>query len=399
MLKTLWVGTCALLALPLVSPARADDSSPYQVNLLYTGEAWDNAAGGLKRGGIYMQNVDAALYVDTDRAFGWTGGRFQFEAFYETSASLALQKVGAIDVQSSIDTTGPEMLRIYQVFYDQTLGNTDVRFGIYDLETEFSNTKPELLFLSKNFTWNTAYDMSGTMTENGTLGPGNYPYTPLALRVRQNFGNGWSVQAALADGAADNPRNESNNAVVISPAYGALGIAEVDFAPGSTTKLMAGAWGLTSRLPAYGSQPNLTTRGEEGGYAGGAMRLYSAGGRRGLDGFFTLGYGSPETTSTTYSANAGLTYTGLLDARPRDKAGIAVAVNGVSPDYRRAMIAAGSNAYATETNIELTWRATITSWLTVQPDAQYIIHPGYAPGLKNDFVVGLHFEIGHLFEL
>jgi len=35
----------------------------------------------------------------------------------------------------------------------------------------------------------------------------------------------------------------------------------------------------------------------------------------------------------------------------------------------------------------------------VQPDIQYVIHPNLDPSLKNDFVFGVHFEIGHWFEL
>jgi hypothetical protein len=34
----------------------------------------------------------------------------------------------------------------------------------------------------------------------------------------------------------------------------------------------------------------------------------------------------------------------------------------------------------------------------VQPDVQYIAHAGYSTTLKNPVVLGLHFEIGHVFE-
>jgi hypothetical protein len=42
-----------------------------------------------------------------------------------------------------------------------------VRVGIYGLETDVSVTKPMSLFLSKDLTWNTALDPSGTMPQNG----------------------------------------------------------------------------------------------------------------------------------------------------------------------------------------------------------------------------------------
>ncbi len=52
-----------------------------------------------------------------------------------------------------------------------------------------------------------------------------------------------------------------------------------------------------------------------------------------------------------------------------------------------------------ETNFELTYRARITSWLTVQPDIQYWIHPNMDPTLKNDLLFMIHFEISHVFGL
>ena len=67
--------------------------------------------------------------------------------------------------------------------------------------------------------------------------------------------------------------------------------------------------------------------------------------------------------------------------------------------YRKLQLALGNGFVNDETSIELTYRAPINSWLTVQPDLQYIIHPGYDPAYKNDLVIGVHFEIGHLFDL
>jgi hypothetical protein len=32
---------------------------------VYTGEPWDEAAGGLKRGALHLQNADGQLRVDT----------------------------------------------------------------------------------------------------------------------------------------------------------------------------------------------------------------------------------------------------------------------------------------------------------------------------------------------
>ena len=46
-----------------------------------------------------------------------------------------------------------------------------------------------------------------------------------------------------------------------------------------------------------------------------------------------------------------------------------------------------------EINIELSYRAEINEWCSIQPDVQYIINPGFNPTLKNAVVFGTRLEI------
>jgi carbohydrate-selective porin OprB len=122
---------------PAPAPTPTPTSGAYSLNVLYTGEVWDNTYGGLRQGTSYMNNIDGAFSVDTGKAFGWTGGTFFAEAFYANGISTENGWVGAVNVQSPIDTGADvPMYRIYQLYYDQDFGKTDVRFGIYDLSTE-----------------------------------------------------------------------------------------------------------------------------------------------------------------------------------------------------------------------------------------------------------------------
>jgi porin len=389
---------------PTPAPTPAPPSTnAYLLNLLFTGEAWDNTQGGLRTGAAFMWNMDGQLQVDTGKAFGWTGGTFEAEVFGANATSFGNSYIGAVDQQSPIDTAANmAMFHVYQLFYDQNFGATDVRFGIYDLETEFANSKPMALFLSKNLTWATAFDQSGTMPLNGTIGPGNYPYTPLALRVRESFNKDFSVQVAIANGAADNPNNLANTAVMFSPAYGAMFVGEGDYTPDKHTKLFVGAWDLTALLPEFGqynadgSQKMIWN--QAGAYVGGAARIYSQDPKRGLDAFATYGASTPQSTNVVQSLNAGLVYTGLLDIRPGDKAGISFNINDAASGWRQYMANQGMQSVASEESFEITYRAKINEYLTIQPDIQYIVNPGYNTNLKNPLALGFHFEIGHVFE-
>ena len=394
------MSTCAIIA-GFTSQALADSTpSAYQLQTTYTGEEWGNN-GGLKSQSTYMQNFDARLFINTDMAFGWKGGAFVLEGFEAGKTSVTSRLTGAIYDASPIDTYGTQMTRLYQAYYKQQLGNTNILAGVYDLETEFAVLKPTQLFLDKGYMWAKTFDASGP-----TAGPATYPDTALAVRFREKIGNEWTVLAAVSDGVADSPTNPSANDLYFNKKYGALLIGEVNYVPLSSprTKILAGYWGYTGKfddLATTQSDGSVARQkyGSAGGYIGGATRLYDQGNGRGLDGFANFGWADKSVQDVQYSLSLGVTYTGLLNIRPEDKLGLAVGTAIVGDDYKNSQTVQGLGVKNYEDNFELTYRAKINDWLTVQPDVQYWINPGVDPTLKNDLLVGIHFEVSHLFNL
>jgi porin len=419
---TTWGFSCPVLAADLPVPAAlpvlvdpsvpvglrplsqvlATDSvpSPFQLRLQYTGEAWANN-GGLQTGNTYLQNGFASLKIDTEKAFGWTGGRFVAEGFYNYGNSLNENFVGSVQDPSALDVGNRNLLRLYQVYYDQQFGNTDIRFGVMDLETEFGVTRPMDSFFSGAFAWTSTLDASG---QQGLNGPSTYPDTALGVRIRQIINDDWSVQAAVVNGMADRGvASPQSNSIDFNSRFGALAIAEVDYVPIARTKLMVGYWtytGLQDTQNEYSDSGALRqVRGSQGAYIGGTTRLYTIKDARGLDAFFNFGIADPKVNEVDRSMNVGLAFTGLFDARPRDKIGFGIGVVRAGEPFQQAQLAEGNTPYAYETSFELTYRAVLSDWLTVQPNIQYIVHPGFDRALKNDLLFGLHFEMGRLFNL
>jgi porin len=304
--------------------------------------------------------------------------------------------VGAVQDPSLIDTSGVAQFRVYQAYYKQDIGNTNVLEGIYDVETEFGITRPMDVFFNGAYAWTT------TLDHPGQNGPSTYPNTSLAVRIHQTITDKWSVQAAVLDGVPDSPKFPDINAVNINRNAGALVIGEVDYEPTRTTKIMAVYWNYTGDFVALNqTRPDGMDRhvfGSAGGYIGGATRLYSQTARRGLDAFANIGFAGDTTNEIDRSLNLGFTYTGLLDSRPFDRMGFAVGIARAGKAYKDLQIASGSSVNSYETNFELTYRAPITRWLTVQPDIQYWVNPGLDPTLKNDLLFLVHFEISHVFD-
>jgi porin len=395
------VALAAVLSAGLATAALADDApaqdSGVTLRLQYTGEAASNPVGGVHDGSLYMNNVDAQLGVDTNKALGWPGGKLLLEGLYGSTDSANHRFVGAVQDPSAIDTDGTAMFRLYQAYFDQRFGGTDVRVGIMDLETEFGETPPmDILF-------NGAYAWTSTLDQSGRNGPSTYPNTALGARLRQRIGAQWSVQVAVTDGVPDDPDHPKDNAVDFNGRNGAFLIGQVNFTPTRTTKLIAGVWDYTGQFDAISeTNPDGSQRevfGSRGGYVGGATRLYSPGPHRGLDVFANVGIADARTNLIDTSFNTGLSYTGPLASRPQDQFGIAAGIVQATSQFKQMMRDAGGKPADYENNFEITYRAPISDWLTVQPDVQYWVHPGLDGGRKNDLLLLLHFEIGHLFEL
>ena len=103
-------------------------------------------------------------------------------------------------------------------------------------------------------------------------------------------------------------------------------------------------------------------------------------------GLFARLLGSPSARSSAIDlyADGGLTYKGLLESRPNDTAGIAVAYARLSDaiiglDRDSAAFAspdAGLPIRSSEVLFEATYQAQIVPGFTVQPNLQYIVRPG-----------------------
>ena len=377
--------------------AAGDTPSPFQFKLTYTGEAWD-LSGGAQPGTNYMQSLDGSLSIDADK-LGWRGAHFYFEALGINGKSLT-SETGALSAPSAIDGLAAiNTFRLYQGYYEQHLFHTDVLLGIYDPQTQFASTRPMDLFFNRAFAWSTPMTFSGMQ---GGLNLPLYPNSELGLRIKQELTEQLTAKFGLLNAMADNPTAPWNTDVQFNSKYGALAVGELDYVPMARTKIIAGFWTLTGkftssdRLNADGMAHQYY--GTSGGYVGGATRVYTIDGGRGVDLFANYGFANADVNPVDHSLSGGITVTGPFAARPHDRLGFSIGYLHVS----RASSFANPPFNGTyELPIELTYRAQLTDWLTVQPNIQYIHNPTVemAPTKKDAFLFGLHFELGRLFNL
>jgi porin len=104
--------------------------------------------------------------------------------------------------------------------------------------------------------------------------------------------------------------------------------------------------------------------------------------KKGVGAFARVAFSPSDRNLINLDAVAGVNFMGLWDKRPDDKFGLAAAFFQLSPDLRgldreRAFFAKTALPLRNyELVVELTYQAQIVAGWTIQPDFQYIFHPG-----------------------
>ena len=397
-----------------VSGQAGEDSSahPVLVTSSYTSELVWGAAGGARRGTTIPGVAGLQVTLQLGRVAGWHGASF-FVFALGTHGGAPSDFVG--DVQGVSNLEAPSRVRLEEIWLQQNLLRDRLSWlaGRYDLNTEFYRLQSGGLFI------NSSFGIGPEFAQSGTAGPSIFPNTSIGTRIDFKPSPNVVWRAAVLDGV---PVDRSGGGSrLFAQGDGALLVGEVAllarphtmrvprqrrFAIGRgparsyAGKLALGAWYYTARfadlvatLPDGAPQRH---HGSGGAYLIGDQTLWSP--RRGhplaLTAFAQLGLGDGRVNQIGAYLGGGLTLTAPLRSRAQDELGLAVAAARNGSHYEQAQATAGAST-AGETTVELTYLAQLGSWLVVQPDVQYVIHPGGTRGMRNAVVLGLRIAASH----
>jgi porin len=352
------------------------------LGLGYTGEVVGVVAGGVERGAVYLDNLDATLTLRSNGVGGWRGGTaFVYGLGNQGGAPSAL--VG--DVQATSNIEAPVAWQIYELWLQQTVAGrgASLLVGWYDLNSEFDVNGTGAVFLHSSHGTGAALGLSGRN------GPSIFPAAALGARLKVRLGPRAYAQAAALDGVL--------GAFEAGVLVGAPDGPAVDRTrpADARAKLAVGAWAYSTPLRdwttvhAAGGAPQRA-RGSWGVYGLAEGRLWSEADRaQGLGAFVRLGWAEARLTRIARYVGAGLAYTGLVPGRDADRAGLAVAAAFNGGAYRRAQRRAGRAVTAAEVAVEGVYAVAVTDWLAVQGDVQVVVHPGTDPDVPVALVPAL----------
>ena len=383
---------CMLLVSSVPVPSRAGTEAggkAVSAEVGYVADLLGNASGGIRNGSAYLQNVDAILTFDLDRIIGNGGGALFAYLLWNNASTFSNRYSGDTQGVSNIDAE--QAFRLHEFWYERhfTQG-LNLKFGLYDLNSEFDAVDSAALFL------NGSHGIVPTYSQTGENGPSIFPATSLTARLEWNFGNNL-VRYALLDAVPGDPDNPSATAVKLSSREGVLHAFEY-------TREFFGAWRMGLGAFSYSADfeairetdatGNPVRRGGNAGWYGfaeGTTNTDTADGRS-TSAFIRLGTANGALNPFDRYFGAGMVMSGFVPHRPDDQVGISMAMARCSADFRAA---AGAESH--ETAIEFTYVLQISDILRVQPDLQYILNPGADPELENALAIGVRLDINHGF--
>ena len=376
--------------------------------LTETSEVLANVTGGVHTGPAYEGLTLMSLGIDSQKAFGWTGGTFNASALQIHGRNLSTDNTLNLNTPSGIEAD--RATRLWELWYQQTFwgGHADLKIGQQSIDQEFLTSAGASTFINTMMGWPIvpSYDLYAG-------GPA-YPLSSLGVRLRVRPTDDLTVLAGIFD---DNPpggpftddsqlRGAEQSGTAFNLGTGALIFGEVQLVTGQPSEgdqatggyglpgtYKLGFWYDTASFPAESPTTTPDYRGNWSIYGVADQTVWQPDphAARAL-GVFARLMGAPgDRNLISFGLEAGAVLKAPLPGRDNDSLGLGYGLaKAASTTVLQAPAAAGaglvpdSPTRSSESFIELTYQAQIAPWWQVQPDAQYIFMPGAGVVDPND---------------
>ena len=361
-------------------------------------EILGNPSGGSTKGATVQGRFDMGIDADFEKMFGATGLTGHVNAYQLHGRGMSASNLND-NIMTASGIEAESTSRLFTLWLQQNLfdDNLSIRAGQLAADDEFMTSDYGALFVNSTFGW------PSSLAANL---PGGGPAFPLAapgVRVKIGQTDPWSFQVGVFDG---DPTGGGENArgTNFNMDKGVLSIGELAYgvkADKESTALPAtykvGIWHHTENFAdqrfdvngvslADSSSTGVghTHRGDYGVYGVVDQMLWRKAGTddQGLGGFARALWNPEDRNMVAYQLDAGLNYKGLIPNRDEDVLGVGFSYVRISDQARdldrdaNAINGTSAPVRDYESAIEITYQAPITPWLSVQPDLQYIMHPG-----------------------
>lgn len=397
-----------------------------EITLIYIGEVLGVMSGGINRTSSYEGRLEFSVDTDLEKLIGLNGAKTHFKLYQiHDGGRNAVANVGSIADPSNIDALSTT--RLFTAWYEQSFAERfSLRVGQLAADDEFITSPTAGGLINGTFGW------AGLLASDITNGGPAYPLAAPGARLATTINDNLTLLTAVFAG---NPAGKSNCTVTAQECNehglnfgftgGALWMGELQYAVnqgkgavGLPAVYKFGGWYATADyadlrygVDSTGTRVLLSDPTSAGAYNHkGNWGLYGVidqtvmqAGERALSVFLRGGFSPSDRNLVSYYVDGGVGLKGPISGRPDDTLTFGVAYAKISNDAAAADIDAG-NAVVRDHEVvfEVSYAAQLAPWWILQPDLQYIVHPGgnvanpndpAGAAIRNAFVAGLRSTI------
>ena len=388
------------LTIPVYASVFSKDNlsnSGFNLTLHYTSETMANVSGGLKRGSNLSGMGNVVLdYAAQKSSEGHSHLSLHASGMFLHGESPSKKYIGDELGASNID--GYDSIRLYELWLQLSFWNNrgSLRFGSLLADEEFAFTELGGLFLNSAFGW-PAFISANTVN----TGPAFFVTAP-GIRMRLESTKSWYIQGGIYDGDSfDNPAGDGNASAYgvhwqITPQQGYFSMFEIGHMNTQISQNTAvpsffklGGW-----IHSASFDDHLTESPHRGNYGlyftmeRSIWRNNRKGQELGI--FFRSGLAPRDRNRYELAIDGGFNFLNPFTKMERDVVGAGISFAKVSDNIRQAEEQTGIIPVSDyELAFEVTGQFPVTPWLTLQPNVQWIHHPGSSSTLSNALVVSI----------
>ena len=366
------------------------DAKGIDYSFTYIGEVLGNPTGGLKQGATYEGRLDGEFDFNLEKLFGLKGAAIHTNFYQIHGRGLSGNNLLDLFTTSGIEAY-PDT-KLYEAWFEQKFAEDKVavRVGQLAADTEFFVSQTATLFVNSTFGWPAS--LANDLPNGGPAYPLATPGARLKLKPNDNI----TLLAAVFNGdPAGVYRPGVNN---ILPQLRDVGgtdfrvqdppllLAEAQFAynqekdaKGLPGTIKVGYFHHFERFASLNPGVVANLAGNDGAYAIVDQTIYTepnAPSSQGASAFLRISGQPGDRNIINFYIDGGVAYKGLIKTRPDDTTGVSFAYGGISPNASATDALAGGPVRDYQALIEATYQYAVLPGFTVQPDFQYVFHPG-----------------------
>ena len=369
------------------------DAKGIDYNFTYIADLLGNTSGGVKQGATYEGRLDMQLDVDLEKLFGFKNAAIHVQGFEINGRGLTGNNTFDLFTTSNIEAY--PSAKLYEAWYEQKFndGKLFVRLGQLAADTEFFISQTSTLFV------NSTFGFPAILAADLPNGGPAYPLATPGARLKYAPNDNIALLAALFNGDPAGPFIPGQNAFLPQVRDGSGTLFRLQDAPllftegqfmynqGKDAKGLPGTIKI-GYVHHFGNFQLQTVpggvydvrRGNDFAYAIIDQTIYRKPGTddQGASVFVRASGGPSDRNLLDVYVDAGISYKGLLPGRPDDTFGVSGAYTRVSPDVSLQDQLSGAAPLVRDYSglIEATYQYVVAPGFSLQPDFQYLIHPG-----------------------